>query len=282
MSTTLGYFQTWVKWERHRWSTLPATCGPSYLNSEMENGTEIMCSDHSIVRGKKKSLKHWAYLPFRQTPRFSCSIQRSGVLTSSCHPMRSDPLFSICNYHIPGGKWPLAYVPVRVRSILKVQSVGISFPSSLKSCLLWSVTSNSFSFAVFSLIWISRPAGTAVFQRGCLFKRVLKTQNVQPWAFLDVTLPWFLRPSFLLDDFRRIAFLSRARMKDENYTQSFSKLLSYTSGVQAFDKTFILCDCTRKLYSAYTNTALFILLCLFWCWLLLIRNCVWAGTELNV
>lgn len=93
-------------------------------------------------------------------------------------------------------------------------------------------------FPLLSFHWFESffTAGTAIFQWGCLFKNYWILRIFQPWAFLDVTLTSFLRPLFLLGDFCRIAFLSKARIKDEYCTQSFSKLLLYTSKVRTLIK----------------------------------------------
>lgn len=160
------------------------------------------------------------YLPFCQAPIFSPSIQSYGLTSSSCHVICSGPLFCVLFSASPDGKWSLADVPVHMHCLLKVQLIFVGFFLNLKCCPLWSVTSNTSLYPLLPFHWFeSLFLLEQQFFNGFASKKYWIHRIFQLLAFFHVTLTYFLKPLFLLDDFCSIACLFKARMKDEHCTK---------------------------------------------------------------
>lgn len=168
----------------------------------------------------------FALLP-SPTPFAQCPDVWSAVLLMPCHLLWP---FIFCLYFSasPDGKWSLAYVPFQMHGLLKVQLISVGFScNSLKCYLLWFATSNSSLYPLLPFHWFeSLFLLEQQFFSGAASKNYWIHRIFQLLAFFHVTLTSFLKPLFLLDDFCRIACLSKARMKDEYCAKSFSKLLS--------------------------------------------------------
>lgn len=201
-----------------------------YLNPEIENCTKIIYSYHSIAQRteRKKRLENMRHICLPAKPHASHQASRGMV---SCPPHAVSFVLALYFLSVllsfPDDKWSLAYVPVQMYCLLMVQLIFVGFFRTLKCYLLRSVTSNSFLYPLLPFHWFeSLFLLEQQFFNGSVSKNYWIHRIFQLLAFFHVTLTYFLKPFFLLDDFCRIACLFKARMKDEYCTKSFSKLLS--------------------------------------------------------